>query len=140
MVRSERGACSRAAAALGEVDLMESRHSLWLWAVATLAFAVTSLVAGDQPERAIPLSDLRSGKEFLSADTRALQDDLTSNPGMLWVEQGEKLWQEKAGPEGRSCASCHRDAANLAGVAARYPVYDAATSGLLNLTGRIRQC
>jgi sulfur-oxidizing protein SoxA len=119
---------------------MESGHSLWLWAFAALAFAMTGVVAADQPERAIPLSDLRSGKEFVSADTRALQDDLTSNPGMLWIEQGEKLWQEKTGPDRRSCASCHGDAAKLAGVAARYPVYDTATSGLMNLAGRIRQC
>ena len=59
---------------------------------------------------------------------------------MLWVEQGEKLWGEAAGAEGKSCASCHGAAASLAGVATRYPAYDAETQRLLNLEGRIQQC
>ena len=102
---------------------------------------VTTGVAGaEQPQHPIPPSALRSGKEFVSPDTRTLQDDLATNPGMLWVEHGEKLWQESAGPDGRSCATCHGDASKLAGVATRYPVYDAATNALINLAGRIQQC
>jgi hypothetical protein len=77
---------------------MESPHGLWLWAFAALAFALPSVVAADQPEHAIPLSDLRSGKEFVSCDTRALQDDLTSNPGMLWVASMGSLFPAPAVP------------------------------------------
>ena len=58
---------------------------------------VPLLVAGQEPKRAIAPSDLRSGREFVSPETQAQQDDLTVNPGMLWVEQGEKLWREAAG-------------------------------------------
>ena len=41
------------------------------------------------------------GQEFVSPETQAQQDDLTVNPGMLWVEQGEKLWREPAGTGGQ---------------------------------------
>jgi len=75
--------------------------------------------------------DRRSGYEFMSRATQAMQDDDTSNPAMLWVLDGEALWQ--AGKP--SCASCHAD---MKGVAARYP---AVTSGrLVNLEQRINLC
>jgi L-cysteine S-thiosulfotransferase len=32
--------------------------------------------------------DRRSGYDFASPETRAMQDDDTANPGMLWVAQG----------------------------------------------------
>lgn len=75
--------------------------------------------------------DRRSGYEFMSRETQAMQDDDTSNPAMLWVLDGEALW--KAGKA--SCASCHAD---MKGVAARYP---AVSSGrLVNLEQRINLC
>ena len=39
-----------------------------------------------------------------------MQDDDTSNPAMLWVLDGEALWNTKAGASGKSCADCHGDA------------------------------
>ena len=39
----------------------------------------------------IPPSDRRSGYDFMGPDTRAMQDDDTANPGMLWVLDGEAL-------------------------------------------------
>src|SRR5215468_216449 len=86
---------------------------------------------GQEPQRAIPASEMRSGRAFVSAATRAQQDDLAVNPGMLWVEQGETLWREPAGPEVRSCASCHGEAASMRGVATRYPLYDPTLQRLL---------
>jgi len=62
----------------------------------------------------------RSGYEFAGRETRAMQDDDTANPGMLWVLQGEALWATKAGAADRSCADCHADArTSMKGVAAR---------------------
>src|SRR5436853_7818007 len=83
------------------------------------------LALGQEPTRAIAPSELRSGKDFVTPETRAQQEDLTVNPGMLWVEQGEKLWREAAGAEGKSCATCHGEPSTFAGVAARYPASDA---------------
>jgi sulfur-oxidizing protein SoxA len=98
------------------------------------------LVLGQEPKRAIAPSDLRSGREFVSPETRAQQDDLAVNPGMLWVEQGEKLWREPAGAAGQSCASCHGEPSSFKGVAARYPLYDPKLGRLLNLEARIQHC
>ncbi|MBV9361544.1 MAG: sulfur oxidation c-type cytochrome SoxA [Betaproteobacteria bacterium] len=70
----------------------------------------------------------------MSRSTQAMQDDDTSNPAMLWVLDGEALWQ--AGKP--SCASCHSNMSGMKGVAARYP---AMSSGrLMNLEQRINLC
>jgi sulfur-oxidizing protein SoxA len=83
----------------------------------------------------------KSGAEFMGASTQAMQRDDTQNPGMLWVSDGEALWQSKAGKSGKSCASCHGDAkASMRGVAARYPAFDTHSRLPLNLSQRINQC
>src|SRR5262249_12188179 len=88
-------------------------------------------------QRVIPLSELKSGTAFLGADLRNLQNDDFANPGMLWVERGEKLWSEPAGKTKQSCASCHKDAKeSMRGVAARYPQIDAESGRRLDLEGR----
>jgi len=105
-------------------------------AVALLFFAAAALAQ----QRGIPLSELKSGSAFLGADLLSLQRDEFANPGMLWVERGEKIWREAAGKKNQSCASCHKDArSNMRGVAARYPRVDASRK-LLNLEGRINAC
>ena len=74
----------------------------------------------------IPLDQRRSDSDFVSADTRAMQNDDTANPGMLAVLDGETLWNEKAGATNKSCADCHGDAAvSMKGVASRYPAFAA---------------
>ena len=45
----------------------------------------------------IPQAERRSGYSFMAPDTKAIQDDDTTNPGMLWVLDGEALWKSKAG-------------------------------------------
>ncbi len=85
--------------------------------------------------------DRRSGFEFMSPQTQAMQTDATSNPGMLWVLDGERLWRDATGNEGKSCASCHGDAAkSMRGVAARYPAFDDSSKGPIDLAGRINRC
>jgi len=108
---------------------------------ARLALAAAALAAGAvfAQERAIPPGELRSGSAFLGSDLRALQNDAFANPGMLWVERGEKLWSEPAGKGRQSCASCHQDA-SMRGVAASYPKIDKAGGKLVNLEDRINLC
>ena len=104
------------------------------------------VAAAQAQQRNIPLSALRPGSSFMSPDIKAMQDDSFANPGLLWVEKGEKLWSAPAatvaaGAAQKSCASCHNDAkSSMKGVAARYPVFDNKTRKLLNLEGRINQC
>ncbi len=83
----------------------------------------------------IPLAERRSGYEFMGRETRAMQDDDATNPAMLWVLDGEALWNRKAGAAGKACADCHD---SMKGVAARYPALHAGK--LLNLYQRINVC
>ncbi len=46
---------------------------------------------------------------FMAPETRAMQDDDTANPAMLWVLEGEELWNRKAGTAGKACADCHSE-------------------------------
>jgi len=102
-----------------------------LLALAALAAAATC----SAQERAIPLAQLRSGITFAGNDVRAMQNDDGANPGLLWVQQGEKLWQAQG------CGSCHGDArTSMKGVATRYPAYDATSKSVLDLDARIEQC
>src|SRR6266850_1405924 len=86
-------------------------------------------------------SERRSGYEFMGRETRAMQDDDTANPGMLWVLEGGTLWEKKSGAAGRACADCHGDPrASMKGVAARYPAFDAAMGRPISLEQRINRC
>ena len=77
----------------------------------------------------------------MSRESQAMQRDDTANPGMLWVLEGETLWNEKAGFAGRSCADCHGDAGrSMRGLAARYPAYLPEQSRPVDLEGRINLC
>jgi sulfur-oxidizing protein SoxA len=101
-----------------------------------LATCVSLLFAAE-----IPPDQRRSGFTFMSADTQAIQNEDTANPGMLWVLDGETLWKAKAGAAGKACADCHNDAAtSMRGVAARYPTFDKTRGVLLNLERRINLC
>ena len=102
--------------------------------------AFCAAAAGAQ-QRVLPLSALRSGITFAGPDVRAMQADEVANPGGLWVERGEKLWNLSPGPSGKSCASCHGDArTSMRGVATRYPAHDAASDRLFDLEARIDDC
>ena len=81
----------------------------------------------------------RSGFEFMSRETQALQRDDFANPGMLWVAEGEALWSQPAGTAGIACTGCHA-AADMRGVAARYPAWDAGSGRAVDLQGRIALC
>jgi sulfur-oxidizing protein SoxA len=107
-----------------------------------LRAAVLALVAVAPAFAAeIPDAERRSGYDMMSRETRAMQDDDTSNPGMLWVLDGESLWQRKAGAAGRACLDCHGDGReSMKGVAARYPAFDSARARPINLEQRINAC
>ncbi len=86
-----------------------------------------SVVAGAAE---IPLDKRLSGYQFMSKETRALQDDDATNPAVFSLLDGETLWKA-------NCASCHAD---MKGVAARYPRFDASQKKVLNLEQRINVC
>jgi sulfur-oxidizing protein SoxA len=102
---------------------------------------MTLAIGGSANSIDIPLDQRRSGYADLGRDTKAMQDDDTTNPAMLWVLDGETLWNQKAGAASRACAGCHGDAtASMKGVAARYPAFDAARKTPIDLEQRINLC
>jgi L-cysteine S-thiosulfotransferase len=105
-----------------------------------IAFTLLSTIAIHS--HAQTLKDTRrSGAEFMSPQTQAMQNDDTQNPGMLWVKQGEALWNKPEGTQSKSCANCHNDATkSMRGVATKFPVFDAKTSTPINLSKKILQC
>ncbi len=99
---------------------------------AVVALTATSFAAE------IPLDQRRSSYEEMSRDNKAMQDDDTSNPAMLFALDGEAIWNAKAGASGQSCADCHGDASvSMKGVATRYPAFDTQTERPVNLEQRI---
>ena len=89
-----------------------------------------------------PLEDgIFSGFRWTSESTKALQNDEFENPGLLWNEIGEGVWNKKEGEAGKSCASCHNDAStSMKGVGARYPIYYKPWKKMINLEQRINEC
>src|SRR6516162_64604 len=105
-----------------------------------LALAAMAVVVAASAAEIAP-TDRRSGYDFAGPETRAMQDDDTANPGMLWVAQGESLWATKGGAVARSCADCHDNGqTSMKGVAARYPAFDPALGRPVDLEQRINRC
>jgi sulfur-oxidizing protein SoxA len=108
--------------------------------IAAVVFA-TAVLSATAIAAEIPLAERKSGYEFMGRETRAMQDDDTVNPAMLWVLDGEALWNRKEGSAAKSCADCHGDArASMKGVAARYPAFSAARGRPVDLEQRINIC
>ncbi len=106
-----------------------NRYLLVLW----LALSTGSPTASAADPR-------KSGFDFMGPSTQAMQKDDSLNPGMLWVKDGEALWQQPAGQSGKACASCHGQASSMRGVSARYPAFDEVLKRPIALSQRINQC
>lgn len=83
-----------------------------------------------------------SGYEFITPETRAMQDDDFANPGLLTVERGEALFNQKHEKSQQSCADCHGEAGEKLNkkAIARYPVYDSKNNEVVTLQERISSC
>jgi L-cysteine S-thiosulfotransferase len=105
--------------------------------LAALLAAIATLARASD----LPPTKQRSSYQDMAPATRAMQDADTDNPAMLWVLDGEALWQTKAGTAARACADCHGDAREtMRGVAARHPAFDPKLSAPISLEGRINAC
>jgi len=99
------------------------------------------MVTRAAPPKDHPLDEVLSGWLYRTPETRALEADSFQNPGMLYVERGEEIWNTVEGEAGKSCASCHGDASeSMAGVGAAYPKWDAAAKRPINVELQINKC
>lgn len=108
------------------------RKSTVLTCTLLLAMPATSVQAGEA----------RSGYEFITPASRAMQDDEFENPGMLAVEQGQELFNSRQAGAGKACADCHGmdgTGLNIKDIA-RYPVYDEDAGEIVTLQKQISRC
>ena len=103
------------------------------------AFALFFIAAGAYGQGSTSIDKRRSGADFMAVSTQAMQKEDTLNPGMLWVKDGETLWQRPADASQKSCSSCHTQS-SVKGVASRYPAFDDDLKRPLTLSQRINQC
>ncbi|MDU9005516.1 sulfur oxidation c-type cytochrome SoxA [Sedimentitalea todarodis] len=86
------------------------------------------------------LDEVMSGWLFRGTETRAMQADDFDNPGMIFVEQAQEMWETAEGSEGKSCSSCHNDMESLAGVKATYPKWNEAAGEVRTLQMQMNDC
>ncbi len=86
------------------------------------------------------LDEVMSGWLFRGVETRAMQADDFDNPGMIFVEKAEDLWNAADGAEGKSCADCHGDSSEMSGVRPVYPKYVEAAGEVRSLEMQINDC
>lgn len=99
------------------------------------------LITHTKPPAGHPLDVVRSGWLYREPDTRKLEADSFENPGMIYVSRGEKIWNTVEGTAGKSCASCHQDAAkSMKGVGASYPKWDAKAKRPIDVELQINKC
>lgn len=103
-----------------------------------LTFALLFIAACAHSQGATGIKERKSGTQFMAASTQAMQNDDTLNPGMLWVKDGEALWNNPTRGNSKSCASCHGE--SMKGVASRYPAFDDVLKRPITLSQRINQC
>lgn len=84
----------------------------------------------------------RSGYEFITSETRVMQDDDFANPGLLAVDRGKELFKQKQKNSNRSCADCHGEDGEKLNIKniARYPVYNDEKKDIITLQKQISNC
>ena len=83
--------------------------------------------------------DLKSGYHFSEPSTQKIQDDDFLNPGFIWVENGETLWNKKVQSSQLSCKSCHGQVSEMRGTALKFPKITK-KGDLINLEQQINIC
>ncbi len=86
------------------------------------------------------LDEITSGWIYRSDETQAMQMDDFDNPGMIWVEKAWEAWGTAEGSEGKSCADCHGEPEEMAGVKAVYPKWNEAAGEVRNLQMQMNDC
>ena len=79
-----------------------------------------------------------SGWRFRASETQALQSDDFDNPGMIFVDQAIDLWAKVDGSEGKSCASCHENVEDFAGLRPTLPRVE--DGELVTMENMINEC
>jgi len=127
-----------AAAALSGVALLQAQAEP---ANDELVIDGRKLITETKAPEGHPFDVVRSGWLYRTKETRDLERDSFENPGMLYVERGKEIWNKVDGSAGKSCASCHQDAAkSMKDIGAHYPKWSAADKRPINIELQINKC
>ena len=84
--------------------------------------------------------EILSGWLFREDETRKMQRDDFDNPGMIFVEDAAEQWATADGSEGKSCADCHGEPEEMAGVRPVYPKWNEAAGEVRTLEMQVNDC
>jgi len=81
----------------------------------------------------------QSATTLMTPSNQAMQNDMSLNPALFWIMDGEALWDDRRNPAVKACADCHQDVKqSMKSVSASFP--KRVNGKLLNLEGQINQC
>ncbi|MCI2393619.1 sulfur oxidation c-type cytochrome SoxA [Aliiroseovarius sediminis] len=86
------------------------------------------------------LDEVLSGWRFRSDQTQEMEMDDFDNPGMLGVESALDTWSTADGSEGKSCADCHGEPEEMAGVKPVYPKWNEEAGEVRTLQMQVNDC
>ena len=87
------------------------------------------------------VDEVMSGWLFRSTETQQLQLDDFDNPGMIFVDQAQEVWDTVDGSAGKACASCHEDVeTSMKGVRAVYPKWNETAGEVRTLAMQVNDC
>jgi sulfur-oxidizing protein SoxA len=98
------------------------------------------VVRTEAPAHMENVDEIFSGWVFRSDETQMMEMDDFDNPGMIFAELGMGIWETVDGSEGKSCASCHGDIEEMAGVKAVYPKWNEAAGEVRTLQMQVNDC
>lgn len=84
--------------------------------------------------------EVLSGWRFRSDQTQSMEMDDFDNPGMLGAENGADIWVTADGSEGKSCADCHGEPEEMAGVRPVYPKWNEEAGEVRTLQMQVNDC
>lgn len=97
-----------------------------------LCFAVTGVIPSFADQR-------QSATASMTPSNQAMQNDMSLNPALFWILDGEGLWADRSNPSGKACTDCHQDVKqSMKGVSATFPKH--VQGHLRNIEGQINQC
>lgn len=86
------------------------------------------------------IDTIYSGWRFRSDETQAFEMDDFDNPGMIGVENALDTWAAVDGSEGKSCADCHGNPEDMAGVKAVYPKWNDEAGEVRTIEMQVNDC
>jgi sulfur-oxidizing protein SoxA len=94
----------------------------------------------DAPAHLDGLNTIMSGWRFRDSTTQMMEMDDFDNPAMLAVEDAREKWSTPVGSEGKSCADCHGEPEDMAGVKPVYPKWNEDAGEVRTMQMQMNDC